>query len=34
MRVTGEVTVVAVPDAGYRIADGATSRWTENLRSR
>jgi len=25
---------VAVPDAGYRIADGATSRWTENLRSR
>lgn len=34
VRVTGEVTVVAVPDAGYRIADGATSRWTENLRSR
>lgn len=34
VRVTGEVTVVAVPDAGYRIADGATSQWTETLRKR
>ena len=34
VRVTGEVTVVAVPEPGYRIADGATSQWTENLRSR
>ncbi|MFE6734875.1 rhamnogalacturonan lyase [Microbacterium sp. NPDC057650] len=29
VRVTGEVTVVAVPDAWYRIADGARSQWTE-----
>ncbi|WP_091227701.1 rhamnogalacturonan lyase [Microbacterium sp. 3J1] len=34
VRVTGEVTVVAVPDAGHRIADDAVSRWTETLRSR
>jgi hypothetical protein len=34
VRVTGEVTVVAVPEPGYRVADGATSQWTENLRSR
>ena len=34
VRVTGEVTVVAVPDAGYRIADGAVSQWTETLRKR
>lgn len=34
VRVTGEVIVVAVPDAGYRIADGATSQWTETLRKR
>lgn len=34
VRVTGEVTVVAVQEPGYRIADGATSQWTENLRSR
>ena len=26
--VSGEVTVVAVPDAWYRLADGATSSWT------
>ena len=34
VRVTGEVTVVAVPDPGYRIADGAVSQWTEILRKR
>lgn len=34
VRVTGEVTVVAVPEPGYRIADGATSQWTETLRKR
>ncbi|MER7445486.1 rhamnogalacturonan lyase [Microbacterium sp. NPDC097977] len=34
VRVTGEVTVVAVPDPGHRIADGAVSQWTETLRSR
>ncbi|WP_314426368.1 rhamnogalacturonan lyase [uncultured Microbacterium sp.] len=33
VRVTGEVTVVAVPEPGYRIADGTTSTWTENLRA-
>lgn len=32
--VTGEVTVVAVPEPGWRIAEGATSQWTETLRSR
>lgn len=34
VRVTGEVTVLAVPDAGYRIADDAVSQWTETLRAR
>ncbi len=34
MRVSGEVTVVAVPDAWYRIADGATSQWTESFSTR
>jgi rhamnogalacturonan endolyase len=34
VRVSGEVTVVAVPDSGYRIADGAESVWTEALRGR
>jgi rhamnogalacturonan endolyase len=32
--VTGDVTVVAVPDAGYRIADGVASQWSEVLRAR
>ncbi|MFC4137921.1 MULTISPECIES: rhamnogalacturonan lyase [unclassified Microbacterium] len=31
VRVTGEATVVAVPDAWYRIADGALSQWTETF---
>lgn len=34
VKVTGEVTVVAVPEPGWRIADGATSQWAETLRSR
>ena len=34
VRVTGEATVVAVPDAWYRIADDATSQWTEEFSTR
>ena len=34
VRVTGEVTVIAVPDPGYRLADGVASQWTETLRKR
>lgn len=34
VRATGAVTVVAVPDSGYRIADDAVSTWTETLGSR
>ena len=34
VRVTGEATVVAVPDAWYRIADGAPSTWTEEFGAR
>lgn len=34
VRVTGEVEVVAVPEPWYRIADGATSQWTETLTPR
>ncbi len=34
VRVTGEVEVVAVPDPWFRIADGATSQWTETLTPR
>ncbi|WP_336644527.1 rhamnogalacturonan lyase [Microbacterium sp. USHLN186] len=31
VRVTGEVTVTAVADAWYRLADGATAQWTEEF---
>ena len=34
VRATGEVSVVAVPDAWYRIADGAASQWTATLGDR
>jgi len=34
VRVTGEVSVVAVPHAWYRIADGAASQWTATLGDR
>jgi hypothetical protein len=34
VQVTGEATVVAVPDAWYRIADGSVSQWTESFRGK